>query len=217
MFGKFREAYNKATIPLGRALAKLGLTPNILTGLTLVLAIIDCWIFANGDLLLGTIFLLLTTFVDVFDGAVARATGTATKFGAVFDHTLDRFAEAFFILGIILGGFTTYVVGGFALFSMLMASFVRGKAESVGGLEKCTVGIAERQEKLVLIVLGTLLTWAFPTFTLLTYLPWMNIPLLSYNPISILLMLTGVLSLITVVQRLMYTHKMTQKSGNTTS
>ena len=211
MLGKLREYYNKATIPLGRALAKLGLTPNILTALTLVLAIIDCWIFASGDLLLGTIFLLITTLVDVFDGAVARATGTATKFGAVFDHTLDRFAEAFFVLGIVLGGFTTYLIGGFALFSMLMASFVRGKAESVGGLKQCTVGVAERQEKLALIVIGTLLTWLYPTFTLLTFIPWINHPLLSYNPISILLIITGLLSLITVIQRLMYTYKLTQK------
>ncbi len=211
MFGKFRESYNKATLPLGKALARLGLTPNLLTGLSLIVALYDCWLYANGDLLLGTVFIIVTAFVDVFDGAVARATGQTSRFGAVFDHTIDRFAEALFILGIILGNFASWFVGGFALFSMLMASFVRGKAESVGGLKKCTVGIAERQEKLALIVLGGFLTWLFPTFTLLTYLPWLPTPsFVSYNAMSLLLLLVGLLSLITVVQRLAYTREMTQ-------
>ncbi|MHA1917266.1 MAG: CDP-alcohol phosphatidyltransferase family protein [Candidatus Ranarchaeia archaeon] len=208
MFGKFREAYQKMMNPIGKFLGRLGLSPNFFTALSLIFALITCWFFAIGDLLLGSIFIIITAFIDVFDGSVARATNQVTKFGAVFDHTIDRYVEALFVIGIIFSGYTTWAIGIFALFSMLMASFVRGKAESIGGLESCTVGVAERQEKLALIFGGSLLTWFFPTFSLFTVLPFLPLSIyLSYNIVSLCLILTGILSQITVIQRLKYTQK----------
>jgi phosphatidylglycerophosphate synthase len=73
-----------------------------------------------------------------------------------------------------------------------MASFVRAKAESVGGLKRCTVGVAERQEKLVLLLLGSILQGLF-----------------SWALLGAVI-LVGVLSHVTVVQRLSYTFKQTR-------
>ncbi len=226
MLGSLRERYQRLMMPVGRVIAKTGITPNIITGLTLVIALITAWIFYQGYLLLGLLFLLLAVVMDMFDGAVARAAGLSSKFGATFDHVLDRYAEYLFMLGLMMGpvavtwpyslggSFIPWFWGFFALFGMVMASFTRAKAESVGGLKSCTVGIAERQEKLLLQIVGILLL-AIPStniwIDLLTPVP----PLLNLfvalnitNILTLCIVIVGILSHITVVQRLLYAHKM---------
>jgi phosphatidylglycerophosphate synthase len=131
-------------------------------------------------------------FIDMLDGAVARATGASSRFGAVYDHVLDRYAEFVVLIGIGLGGFVDWPWVVFALFGMVMASYTRAKAESVGGLSSCTVGIAERQEKIILLLIGSVLE---PYFSMA----------LTYCAIAV-----GLLSHVTVVQRLHYTFKQTR-------
>ncbi|MHA2082753.1 MAG: CDP-alcohol phosphatidyltransferase family protein, partial [Candidatus Thorarchaeota archaeon] len=178
MLGSLRERYQRVMMPIGKAIARTGITPNMITGLTVLVALVSAWFFAMGDLLVGLLFMILTVVMDMFDGAVARAAGLVSKFGATFDHTLDRYAEYLFMLGLMIGPISAvtipwwpYVVGDtfipwfwgfFTLFGMIMASFARAKAESVGGMENCAVGIAERQEKLILTIAGILLL-ALPT------------------------------------------------------
>ncbi len=216
-------------MPVGGAIAKTGITPNMITGLTVVVALITAWIFFTGDLLLGLAFLILTVVLDMFDGAVARAAGLGSKFGATFDHTLDRYAEYLFMLGLMMGpvgavaitwwpytagdSFIPWFWGFFTLFGMIMASFSRAKAESVGGMESCTVGIAERQEKLILQISGILLL-ALPTTNIwmdaLGYIPFLMdifVALDITNILTLCIVIVGVLSHITVAQRLLYAHK----------
>ncbi|TFH00193.1 MAG: CDP-alcohol phosphatidyltransferase family protein [Candidatus Thorarchaeota archaeon] len=75
MLGSLRERYQRAMMPVGRAIAKTGITPNMITGLTVLVALITAWFFVLGDLLIGLVFLILTVVMDMFDGAVARAAG----------------------------------------------------------------------------------------------------------------------------------------------
>ena len=216
-------------MPIGGAIAKTGITPNMITGLTVVVALITAWIFFTGDLLLGLVFLIFTVVLDMFDGAVARAAGLGSKFGATFDHTLDRYAEYLFMLGLMMGpvgavaitwwpyaagdSFIPWFWGFFTLFGMIMASFTRAKAESVGGMESCTVGIAERQEKLILQIAGILLL-ALPTTNIwmdaLGYIPFLLdifVALDITNILTLCIVIVGVLSHITVAQRLLYARK----------
>lgn len=178
--------------PIGRGLGSLGVTPNIITTFSLLLSGLAAVAYAMKSPLLGGLGLAASGFVDMLDGAVARATGKATRFGAVYDHVLDRYAEFAILVGIGLGGFVDWIWVIFCLFGMVMASFVRAKAESVGGLKSCTVGVVERQEKLILLLLGSILQLLYP-FALL---------------VSVILV--GVLSHVTVVQRLSYTFKQTR-------
>ena len=217
-------------MPVGGAIAKTGITPNMITGLTVVVALITAWIFFTGDLLLGLAFLIFTVVLDMFDGAVARAAGLGSKFGATFDHTLDRYAEYLFMLGLMMGpvgavaitwwpyaagdSFIPWFWGFFTLFGMIMASFARAKAESVGGMESCTVGVAERQEKLILQIAGILLL-ALPTtniwIDLLTPIPVLLdffVLLNITNILTLCIVIVGILSHITVAQRLRYAKKM---------
>ena len=187
VFGKLRDSYEKATRPMGLLLAKTRLSPHVFTILSVLVAVVSGYQYSIGKPVEGSLFLILSGFVDMLDGGVARATGRVTRFGAVFDHVLDRYAEFFMIFGMIYGGLVNWIIGLFALFGMLMASFTRAKAESVGGLRSCTVGIAERQEKFLILIGGSLVSYYFPI-------------VLEYA-----VLLVGILSHITVVQRIHYT------------
>jgi archaetidylinositol phosphate synthase len=192
LLGRLRKKYEEAMAPVGQLLGKLDLTPNMLTILSLLASVLSFWFYYNRNLILGAFCIVLTGIIDMLDGAVARANGKLTRFGAVLDHVLDRYAEYLIIIGIILGNYVDWVWGIFALVGMLMASFTRAKAESVGGLKSCTVGLAERQEKLIIIIVGSFASIYYP------------------NALAYAIILVGILSHITVIQRLEYTWKQTR-------
>jgi len=187
MIGKLRERYQKVIAPAGKALAKMGFTPNSMTITSILVAIASAYFYTLKRPIEAALLIVLTGIIDMFDGAIARSTGRVTKFGATFDHVLDRYAEFFIVLGIAYVGYTPWIYGFFTLFGMIMASFTRAKAESVGGLKRCTVGIAERQEKLLILIGGSLL-----------------VPLL-FEALHYAVIFVGILSHITVIQRLHYT------------
>ncbi len=192
MLGRLRERYEAFMRPVGRSLSTLGATPNTVTTFSLLLSVLAATAYAMQSPILGALGIVGSGIIDMLDGAVARATGKSTRFGAVYDHVIDRYAEFAILLGIGLGGFADWYWIIFCLFGMVMASFVRAKAESVGGLKSCTVGIAERQEKLILLLLGSLLQ------------PFFSIALLFA------VIIVGILSHITAVQRLSYTFSQTR-------
>jgi len=180
-------------LPVGSILARAGITPNQMTGISLLSSIICCYLYAKYDLLLGALAILLVGFTDMLDGSIARASGKTSRFGGVLDHVMDRYAEFFILLGIALGGYVSWYWMVFTLFGMIMASFTRAKAESIGGLESCTVGIAERQEKLLSIIIGSLIGYFIREH--------------AREIMNITFIIVGILSHITVIQRLMYTRR----------
>lgn len=181
--------------PVGKSLGRVGLTPNEISTLSLVIAVLAGVAYASRSPILGAVGLLISGGLDMLDGAVARATGSVTRFGAVYDPVLDRYAEFAVLFGMGVGGLASWMWIMFGFFGMLAASYTRARAESAGGLESCRVGIAERQEKIVLLVIGSLLQ---PFFSL---------------ALSVSVILVGILSHITVVQRLHFTLTQTRGSG----
>ncbi len=175
--------------PVGVKLGSLGLTPNVITSISLLISAFAGLAYASRMPLVGAVGLVLSGVFDMFDGVVARATGKVTRFGAVYDHVLDRYAEFFVLLGIGVGRLVDWMWVVFCLFGMLMASFTRAKAESMGGLKSCTVGLAERQEKIILLLLGSVMEPLIPL------------------ALTFCVVLVGVLSHITVIQRLVFTFK----------
>jgi CDP-diacylglycerol--glycerol-3-phosphate 3-phosphatidyltransferase/archaetidylinositol phosphate synthase len=185
MLGKLREKYQKAMYPVGKAVGRLGLSPNLTSMLSVVVAGLAGLFFFSHNLVWGTIFIALSGALDMIDGAVARATGKASRFGTVLDHVLDRYAEFLMMLGIIGGGYVGWYWGLFSLFGMAMASYTRAKAESVG-VERCEVGLAERQEKLIILMMGAIGSVFYQ------------------GALELASIIVGLLSHITVVQRLTY-------------
>jgi phosphatidylglycerophosphate synthase len=197
LLGRLRARYEAAMQPIGRALGKIGLTPNAISTISLLIAVLAAVAYAYRAPVFGALGLLGSGVVDMLDGSVARATGAITRFGAVFDPVLDRYAEFAVLFGMGFGGLVSWVWVIFSLFGMVMASYVRARAESAGGLESCSVGIAERQEKIILLLIGSLIQ------------PFFNLGL------SISVVIVGILSHVTAAQRLRFTF--TQTSGRNAS
>lgn len=194
---KKRSFYEERSLFLGRICVKLGLTPNSLTGISFVVSIAAGVFFWQQMALWGIAFILLTMFTDMLDGATARAGNMGTTFGGILDHVVDRYGEFFILTGITLSGVVPPVWSLAALFSMLIASYTRAAAESIGKLENCAVGIMGRMEKFVLIMIGAALEHYYPTQR------WLEIAL----------MIVTAASLVTAVQRLVFTKRELEKRG----
>jgi len=173
--------------PIGRGLGTMGITPNMVSTISLIVAMLAGVAYASREPMLGALGFLASGAIDMLDGAVARATGSVTRFGAVYDPVLDRYAEFAVLFGIGFGGLVPWMWVVFGLCGMVMASYTRARAESAGGLESCRVGIAERQEKIILLVIGSLIQ---PFFD---------------QALTLSVLIVGILSHITVAQRLHFT------------
>ncbi len=186
MLNRLRPNVKKFIDPLAK---RININPNVLTILGLIVSILSGFMFAVGDLLLGAAMILLGGFVDMLDGAVARNNSSKTKFGGILDSTSDRFADAAIIIGIMYGGFVNPLIGALAIHASLTVSYVRARAESEG--ISCSVGFAERAERLIIVVAGAILSVVFHENMIL------------YGAI-VLIMILGYL---TVFQRVYYSWK----------
>ncbi len=148
--------------PLGRGLARLGIPPNALTTLGLVLTAASAYSVAVGRPVLAGLLLIGGGAMDVLDGAVARSGGRSTPFGGFYDSVSDRVSD-----GLILAGIAWSVTDRPHLLLLTLAalvaaevtSYVRARAESID-LE-CDVGLLERAERALLLVLGLLVAPLF--------------------------------------------------------
>lgn len=148
--------------PLGQGLVRLGIGPNTVTTLGLVLTALAAVAVGLGEPLVGGLLFFLGGSMDALDGTVARASGRSTPFGGFYDSVSDRLSD-----GMILAGVAWSVAGdplllGLTLIALVTAevtSYVRARAEAID-LE-CEVGILERAERGILILIGLL---AAPVF-----------------------------------------------------
>lgn len=187
-----RQYYERSTLGLGRFCLKLGLTPNLLTAVSLASAIVSGIYFWKAEVWWGVIWMLITSITDMLDGATARAGNMGTSFGGILDHVSDRYGEFFILAGITLSNMVHPGWGLFALFGMIIASYTRAAAESIGKIENCAVGIMGRLEKFTLIIIGALLEHYYPKMRIL----------------ETVLIIVGLTSYITSIQRLFYAHKL---------
>jgi CDP-diacylglycerol---glycerol-3-phosphate 3-phosphatidyltransferase len=161
--GRWRDAVDRSTGPVGRRLVRWGITADVLTASGLVFAIATAVAVASGHLLLGIPLLALTGFHDLLDGPVAKAAGTASARGAFFDSVTDRVADA-----VLMGGVAWYLVsvheGELALLPLAilgassLVSYERAKAEALG-LDAARGGLMERAERMILLGAGFLAPW----------------------------------------------------------
>jgi len=189
MLDKLRPHLKIFLDPIAR---KIRVNPNILTIIGLLISILSAYLFAQKELLLGGIFIALSGFVDMIDGAVARNHSLTTSFGGILDSTADRFADAFILIGIIYGGFVPWIIGVLAIHASLTVSYVRARAEAEG--ITCNVGIAERAERLVILMIGA-------------FLGYLLNPYFMYIAVALVM----VLGYITVLQRIY--HSWSQLKG----
>jgi CDP-diacylglycerol--glycerol-3-phosphate 3-phosphatidyltransferase len=161
-----RQWWDRFIRPVGRGLARLGLTANQITYLGVAIQIAVAVFIVQGRLLVAGLAGIVAGVADFLDGAVAKARGTASKYGAFLDSTTDRLSDALYFVPLAwLYGvapdiaerdepWVAAVSLGALVFSFLV-SYAKARAESLG--YECNVGIAERAERLVVIILALLL------------------------------------------------------------
>lgn len=186
MFTKIKEFVRSFLKPLAKRFDDVD--PNTLTILGLVVSLVSALFFAGGEALTAGVLLLFSGFFDALDGAVARENNRITRFGGFLDSVCDRFADAAIIIGAIYGGlagispFPGWFIGTFAIVGSLMVSYTRARAEAAGA--SAEVGMGERAVRVILIAAGAFLgivNWA--------------------------ILLVGVISFITVIQRIVHVRK----------
>ena len=140
--------------PVARFLARLGVSPNVITLAGLVGACGSAYLLGAGSLAWGGVVMLAAGVLDLFDGAVARLTGRASKFGALLDSTADRVSEAVVLLGLLvfymeepstLGAVLAFA----AMVGSMMVSYVRARAEGLG--VHWTGGVMTRPERVAVL------------------------------------------------------------------
>lgn len=200
--------------PLAKWLGSRNTNPNWLTTVGFVLSIFAAYEIARGKLVVGGVLVLISGLFDTIDGAVARKTGRVTRFGAVYDSTIDRYSEVavFFGLGIFLIGhhfYFTSVAAVFAIGGSIMVSYVRARAETLGF--KANVGLARRQERVVILGFGLLFNifddWFEKIFApIITSVFGSNF---THPPFAVAaaVVLLAFLTNITAIERLYYVYK----------
>ena len=145
--------------PIGRAVARLGVTPNMVSLFGFAGNGLAAWLVTREALLAAGIVYLIFSALDLVDGAVARATNQATAYGAVLDAVLDRASEALVLVacGWYFAGRGEEIqaaLAGAALFGSVAVSYMRARAEIVG--LSMREGLFRRQERVALLGIGLL-------------------------------------------------------------
>lgn len=191
-----------ATFPLAEWLRRRHISPNTITTVGALFVVVSAVTYGLGWIRLGGILLLGSGVVDTLDGQVARHGHQVSKFGAFYDSTLDRVGDGatfigiavyFLVAPVVPWRITTIAVCMVAVWSSLLVSYARARAEGLG-LE-CKVGIVQRAERLVALGAASILLGGGPYEIL---------------ALQIVVAALAFFSIITVIQRFVYVHSITR-------
>lgn len=151
-----KPAVTRLINPVARFALRIGLTPNIVTtGGTLATVVSALYFYPRERFFLGTLIISIFILSDLFDGAMARISQAGpSKWGAFLDSTLDRIADAALLIGVAIalinqGDALVYLVL-LTLVTGALIPYIRAKAEALN--IDCSVGIAERTERLIIVL-----------------------------------------------------------------
>jgi CDP-diacylglycerol--glycerol-3-phosphate 3-phosphatidyltransferase len=168
------------------ACVRLRIHPNVLTFTGVLINIAAGWALAMGHFLTAGVIMVVANIFDFIDGKVATETGEASQFGGFWDSVIDRFSDLALSVGLIylyasLDRPDYVLITSITMVFATMTSYTRARAESL--ITKCKVGFMERPERIVLFMIGA--------FT---------------NRMAAVMWVIGVLSVVTVVNRIQYTY-----------
>lgn len=186
-----RKVVSAILLPPARLLIRLHVSPDAITVLGTVAAVVTALVcFPQGYFIAGPLLITFFALADLLDGTMARLAGTSGPWGNFLDATLDRVADGAIFGGLIWWALNTDnvwvgVAATLALVTGQVTSYAKARAEAVGAT--ANVGIAERAERLIIILLATFLTGFGVPYVL-----------------AIALWLIGILGVITVIQRIIH-------------
>ncbi|HXF42366.1 MAG TPA: CDP-alcohol phosphatidyltransferase family protein [Pyrinomonadaceae bacterium] len=162
---KIGNAAMKIIGALVNGLASLGVHPNVLTTIGVVINMMCGVLFGVGEFFWAGIVLIVANLFDMLDGNVARITGRVTKFGSFLDSTLDRLSDMVSFLGIMIfyasnrpqHSIVNVILAGIGMIASVLVSYTTARSEGLG--VKANVGFLQRPERIVLLIIGALSTW----------------------------------------------------------
>jgi len=179
MLEKIRKNIRNRLKPIAKRI--VGINPNTLTLLGLFMSFIAAGLFATRNVFMAGIVLLIGSFFDALDGAVARENDRITAFGGFLDSVSDRFSDSAIILGAMYGNLTEipeisnffpgWLIGVLAIIGSLLVSYTRARAEATG--TGAAVGIGERATRITIIVIGAFLNmvnWAIALIVVVSFI-----------------------------------------------
>ncbi len=176
--------------PVAAALARLGVSPNAVTLAGLVGAAVSAYLISQGIMWAGGLVMLFAGVLDLFDGALARATAQDSPFGALLDSVIDRISEIIVLLGLLIYYARIDSVEGIVLVYLavagsVMVSYLRARSEGLG--IECKVGVMTRPERVAALGFGLIIGQWLPLV------------------IPIVLAIIALLTFFTTAQRLFHT------------
>ncbi len=160
-----RAVANYVETPVALFMARLGLSPNAVSLLGLLIAVGGAYLIGIGQWWAGGVVVLFAGVFDLFDGALARNTNRVTRFGALLDSVIDRVSEAIILFGLLayyeskdewIGSILVYA----AIVGSIMVSYLRARSEGLG--IDCKVGIMTRPERVAAVGIGLIVGHAIP-------------------------------------------------------
>ncbi len=211
---KVETLYLNSIEKILKSISHLNLNPNFLTTLALIIGIFAGYFFSLGKFIIAGILTLLSGIFDTIDGKIARLNNRVTKFGALYDSTLDRYAEVivFFGIGVYLIKYNFYITSVAAVFAIggsMMVSYIRARAEGLGF--DCNIGFMRRAERIVLLGFSSIFYFLHDYFV--EFFDYVfdkfsfALPAYPPMPLSIAIYIMAVLTNITAFQRLHYVWK----------
>jgi CDP-diacylglycerol--glycerol-3-phosphate 3-phosphatidyltransferase len=194
---KLKTASEGILVPVTALLNKLGLSPNIVTILGLLINLAAAYLIFRGKFVIAGITILFAGIFDMLDGLLARKMKKQTKFGGFLDSTTDRLSEGAIYLGLIVyfinaGKNGPAVLSYCVMFLSFLISYIRARA---GALQiNCEEGIFTRTERIVALILGLLFSGLF-------------------DSVFYALIIIGIGSAITVIQRIYIVYIRAEKTG----
>jgi len=152
----YRGKADKILIPLSKLFIKLN--PNTISILSLIFAALAgiFYYFSHYFLLLAFIFIIFSALFDALDGKVARLRNVSSKKGDMLDHVFDRYSDIFIVLGMTFSIYGNVYFGLFAIIGILLTSYMGTQSQALG-LKRNYSGIAGRADRLILIIIFSLL------------------------------------------------------------
>jgi len=181
-----------------RALATLGIAPNILTTIGVSLNMGSAVLFGYGHFFWAGIVLIVANLFDMLDGNVARSTGNVTRYGAFLDSSLDRLSDMASFFGIMMfysrslpqHSLMNVFLAGVGMIASVMVSYTTARSEALG--VKANVRFLQRPARIVLLIIGALSTWDWESDFFL------------FNRMPQVLWVLAIGSLWTAIQRMIY-------------
>jgi CDP-diacylglycerol--glycerol-3-phosphate 3-phosphatidyltransferase len=177
--------------PIAKLLISLRVHPHVVTFAGLGFSVFAAFFFKEGEFFNAGIMVILAGICDVLDGRLARETNQMTKFGALFDSSIDRYSEVLIFLGLstyflMRSSYVVLVIIA-AIAGSFMVSYTRARAEGLG--IQCKVGIMQRQERITFLAAGAILG---------------SIPGTKNFFLMLSLWLIAILANVTVIQRIIF-------------